>query len=121
MGSPPSDRTLVASYGVGQFKIGEQVYSRSILVLHNIVFELDIDNVTQLTEKVLERVFLASPKLDVLLVGYGASKGRVDRQLSDALRNAAIGFDVMNTGAACRTYNVLALEERQVAAVLIPL
>ena len=69
----------------------------------------------------MERVFLASPKLDILLVGYGLSKGQVDCRLSNALRNAAIGFDIMNTGAACRTYNVLALEERRVAAVVIPL
>jgi len=112
---------LVVSYGTGQFKVGEHLYMHSILLLRNNVFYLDIENVNQLTESVLERVFLASPKLDVLLIGYGVGKGRVNCQLTNALHNKAIGFDVMNTGAACRTYNVLALEERQVAAVLIPL
>ena len=119
--SPASEQALVQAYGPGQFKIGEQVYPRSILLFSGGVFQLDIESIDQLNETVLERVFLANPKLDILLVGYGLSKGQVDCQLSNALRNAAIGFDIMNTGAACRTYNVLALEERRVAAVVIPL
>ena len=116
-----SEQPLVASYGPGQFKITEHVYPCSILLFPGGVFQLDIESIDQLNETVLERVFLANPKLDILLIGYGLSKGQVDCQLSNALRNAAIGFDIMNTGAACRTYNVLALEERRVAAVLIPL
>ena len=116
-----SEQALVESYGPGQFKIAGHVYPCSILLFPGSVFQLDIESIDQLNETVLERVFLANPKLDILLVGYGLSKGQVDCQLSNALRNAAIGFDIMNTGAACRTYNVLALEERRVAAVLIPL
>ena len=119
--SSASEQALVQSYGPGQFKIGEQVYPRSILLFSGGVFQLDIESIDQLNETVLGRVFLTNPKLDILLVGYGFSKGQVDCRLSNALRNAAIGFDIMNTGAACRTYNVLALEERRVAAVLIPL
>ncbi|MFO1113453.1 MAG: Mth938-like domain-containing protein [Rhodospirillales bacterium] len=35
------------------------------------------------------------------------------------MRKAGIGVEWMNTGAACRTYNVLVLEDRDVAAALI--
>ena len=119
--SSASAQALVQSYGPGHFKIGVQVSPCSILLFPSGVFQLDIKSIDQLNESVLERVFLAGPKLDILLVGYGLSKGQLDCQLSNALRNAAIGFDIMNTGAACRTYNVLALEERRVAAVVIPL
>ena len=119
--SSASEKALVESYGPGQCKIAGHWYPCSILLFPGGVFQLDIESIDQLNETVLERVFLANPKLDILLVGYGLSKGQVDCQLSNALRNAAIGFDIMNTGAACRTYNVLALEERRVAAVLMPL
>ena len=119
--SSASEKALVEAYGPGQFKIAGHVYQCSILLFPGGVFQLDIESIDQLNETVLGRVFLTNPKLDILLVGYGFSKGQVDCQLSNALRNAAIGFDIMNTGAACRTYNVLALEERRVAAVLIPL
>lgn len=121
VGSLPSSQILVASYGPGRFKVGEYEYSCSILLFQNNVFQLDIQSLSQLNLTVLERVFLANPKLDVVLVGYGVSGGQLDGQLVNAFRSATIGFDVMNTGAACRTYNVLSLEERKVAAVLFPL
>ena len=95
------------------------MYPCSILLFPSGVFQLDIKSIDQLNETVLERVFLASPKLDILLVGYGLSKGQVDCRLSNALRNAAIGFDIMNTGAACRTFNVLLGEDRKIAAALM--
>jgi uncharacterized protein len=40
--------------------------------------------------------------------------------LRQALRQAGIVVDAMDTGAACRTYNVLLAEERRVAAALLP-
>ena len=42
-------------------------------------------------------------------------------KLQAALRAMGFGIDVMETGAACRTYNVLVGEERRVAAALLPL
>ncbi len=44
----------------------------------------------------------------------------VHTQIRDALKAAAITIEAMDTGAACRTYNVLLTEERRVAAALFP-
>ena len=55
----------------------------------------------------------------VLLLGTGAEIAPVDTSLRTALRGLGIGLEIMGTGAACRTFNVLLAEERAVIATLI--
>ncbi len=59
-------------------------------------------------------------RIDVLLVGTGAEIAHVPVAFRDALETAGIGVEVMNSPAACRTYNVLLGEGRRVAACLLP-
>lgn len=114
-------KILIKSYSAGQFEIGEDVYLNSILLCGNAVFELDVASIKDLSKDTLARLFNAQPKVDVFLIGWGGHQGRLNDDLNTALASAGIGVDVMNTGAACRTYNVLALDEREVAAILLPL
>lgn len=62
-----------------------------------------------------------SPQVDVtvLLIGTGARLVPVPAELRARLRAHGIGVEAMDTGAACRTFNVLLTEERAVAAALI--
>ena len=57
---------------------------------------------------------------DVLLLGCGPRAVLPPRALRDALRAKGLVVEPMDTGAACRTYNVLMAEDRRVAAALIP-
>jgi uncharacterized protein len=66
-------------------------------------------------------IIAAEPPVEVLLLGCGASLHFLTLDLRSALRNHKVGCDVMDTGAACRTYNVLIAESRRVAAALIAL
>ncbi|MFK7945201.1 MAG: Mth938-like domain-containing protein [Paracoccaceae bacterium] len=59
--------------------------------------------------------------IDVLLLGMGADIAPLDASLRTALEEAGIGYEVMSTPSACRTYNVLLTEDRLVAAALIPI
>lgn len=59
------------------------------------------------------------PPVKVLLVGCGRRMTLLAPDLRKALRDAGLVVDVMDTGAACRTYNVLLGEKRPVAAALI--
>ena len=61
-----------------------------------------------------------SGKIDVLLVGTGREIAQVPVAFRDALEAAGIGVEVMNSPAACRTYNVLLGEGRRIAACLTP-
>lgn len=58
--------------------------------------------------------------VDILLVGCGALSAFLPK-LKAELKAVGINADFMDTGAACRTYNVLMAEGRRVAAALIPL
>jgi uncharacterized protein len=63
----------------------------------------------------------ANPAVEVLLLGVGSRNAPVPAVLRKQLRDAGIVLDSMDTGAACRTYNVLMAEDRRVAAALIAL
>jgi uncharacterized protein len=57
--------------------------------------------------------------VEILLIGCGPRMRMVPRPLRDALKAARIAVEAMDTGAACRTYNMLLLEGRLVAAALL--
>jgi uncharacterized protein len=54
------------------------------------------------------------------LLGLGRRMGLVASDLRAALKASGIVIEAMDTGAACRTFNVLLGEERRVAAALLP-
>lgn len=58
--------------------------------------------------------------IDVLFVGTGAEIDHIPAALRDRLEAAGIGVEVMATGPACRSYNVLLSEGRRIAAALLP-
>jgi len=64
-------------------------------------------------------VLAAEPPVEVLLVGCGSAMALIDPDLRDAARARGVALEPMDTGAACRTYNVLMAEDRRVAAALI--
>ena len=60
-----------------------------------------------------------SPAVEILLLGYGAHGVPISAALRTSVRDLGLGLDFMDTGAACRTFNVLVQEDRRVAAALI--
>ncbi len=69
----------------------------------------------------LEVITGAEPRVELLLMGCGPAIQPLPPELRGALREAGIGIELMDTGAACRTYNILMAEDRRVAAALIAL
>jgi uncharacterized protein len=59
-------------------------------------------------------------QIDVLFVGMGAEIAHVPASFRDPVEAAGIGVEVMNSPAACRTYNVLLGEGRRIAVCLLP-
>jgi len=59
-------------------------------------------------------------QIDVLFVGMGAEIAHAPAAFKAALEAAGIGVEVMNSPAACRTYNVLLSEGRRIAVALLP-
>jgi uncharacterized protein len=60
-------------------------------------------------------------KPEIVILGTGASQRFPRPELSRALAASGVGVEVMDSRAACRTYNVLATEGRRVAAAILPI
>ena len=66
-----------------------------------------------------EEVVKCSPAIEILLLGSGTIAGYLPSKLREQLNERGIVLESMDTGAACRTFNVLLGEERRIAAALI--
>jgi uncharacterized protein len=115
---PPAAINVVRSYGPGTIRIGERTFSRSLIVTATRIIEdwrpLGIPDL-----RVTDLDPLLELRPEVLLIGSGTRQVFPDRATLAALYSAGLGFEIMDTGAACRTYNVLVAEGREVAAALI--
>ena len=118
--SQQSDRQFVTAYGDGGFQISGTRYSGAVIVLPTRTVAWQPGAFDSLTEDEFEAVVSADPPPEILLLGTGEGIRQVDLRIHRALNTRGIALDVMDTGAACRTYNVLMDEERRVAAALFP-
>lgn len=115
----PKNRQLITGYGNGGFKINGKFIPGSLIIFPEKTLPLAIDaNAISLSS--LQPV-LDEGEVELLLIGTGKVMQPIDPAIRTALKAKNIASDVMDTGAACRTYNVLMSEERKVAAVLISL
>jgi uncharacterized protein len=109
----------IESYGGGGFKISGQRYTGSLLVFPTRVVPWSATTPGDVTMALLGEVTAAAAALQVLLIGCGRTFVAPPVGLLPQLREAHTPAEWMDTGAACRTYNVLLLEGRRVAAALI--
>lgn len=117
-----SDRQVIQGYGPGSFSVSGQSFSTAIIVFPDRVERWDYAGaVDDLRPEDLQLVIDAAEEIDVVLFGCGAKMQFVKPALKQALSAQGVGLEAMDTGAACRTYNVLLAEGRRVAAVLLPL
>ena len=114
----PMTINVVRSYGPGVIRVGDRSFGSSVIVTPTTLIEdWRPSGIDRLLPEDLEPLLRMRP--EVLLIGSGMRQVFPDRATMAALYSAGLGFEVMDTGAACRTYNVLAAEGRDVAAALI--
>jgi uncharacterized protein len=117
----PAGRQIVESYGHGRFRVTGALYEGSVIVFPDRTIAWPVANAAGADPENLEVVSAAgrAGRIDLLLLGCGAKMALVPSSLRAALREAGVVVEPMDTGAACRTYNVLMAEGRHVAAALI--
>ena len=110
-----ADANLIRNYGPVGFTIAETLYPSAILLRAEgvEVIESEID-----FSKMLK--ILREERQELLLYGTGKEMQIFPEAWKASLRAAGISSEAMDTGAACRTYNVLLGEGRRVAALLLP-
>jgi uncharacterized protein len=109
----------IDAYGGGGFRFADMSHRGSILALPSGIRAWPVQTVQGLSESDLAPVLAESEAVELLLLGTGLDIAPITEALRRRFREARVGLDVMQTGAAARTYNVLVAENRRVAAALI--
>lgn len=140
---------IIQSYAGGGFKVSGAAYDGPIIVTPSSTFQWDVKsmpflrkqessqsegkvpafagkteeetgNAESLKVEDFQALIDMKAELDVALLGTGAKIQFLPPDLKQALKEQGLHIEVMDTGAACRTYNVLMAEGRRVAAALVP-
>ena len=116
--SPKTDQNIFTAYGDGYVMVNNTRHERSLIVFPDqLIEDWPAKNLEQLESSHLECLLPHQP--EIVLLGTGAKLQFPDHALISVLVKAQIGFEVMDTQATCRTYNILVDEGRRVAAALL--
>ncbi len=114
-------RAPIGGYGRGVFRTGGVQHRGSLLILPEATLPWEVASADALRLEDFAPVLAQGPSVGFLVLGTGSAQVFPDPAIRDAFTEAGIGLEAMDTGAACRTYNVLLGEERVFAAALIAL
>lgn len=110
---------LISGYGPEGIRIGARRYVRGILLMPNRILEdWGPDSPDALDSSHFQPLLELAP--ETVLLGTGRTQSFPPPAAYAILLERRIGLEAMDTGAACRTYNILMSEGRRVAAALMP-
>lgn len=129
MASGPEERHLptpapIEAYGNGGFRLGGKAgeglsHRGSLIFFPDGVWAWPVKSMADVNAQTLAQVFARGDVLDVFLIGAGRDPAVLPPALRALFQERSISVDVMTTGAAVRTYNVLLAENRRAGAGLI--
>jgi uncharacterized protein len=109
---------VVTGSGPGWVRVGTREYRENVVLTPDTVAPgFAPEGFEALAEADFERLLDTSP--EIVLLGTGATQRFPHPRLTAPLHRAQVGVEVMDTPAACRTYNILVAEGRSVTAALI--
>lgn len=112
------DVNLIRACSAHEITVRDQVIRGSVILsVGKVVTDWPPKSVTELKPEHLQMAVDSQPQ--VILLGTGANQVFPPPEVLAPVYRAGIGIEIMNTPAACRTYNVLVQEGRQVMAALI--
>ena len=108
---------MIRSISAGEVRIGDDVFNHTIALNTDTVFDdWPQKTIADLTEADFSLLLDGDP--EIIVLGTGQSNIFAPREVVFAMARRGTGFEVMNSAAAARTFNVLAGEGRRVAAIL---
>ena len=113
---------MIRAYGDGGFRIAEERFEGTVLIPPDGVSTPVLTTLGDIGAALAGDIIALTPRPEILLIGTGASPAALplNDPIRAQLRAAGIAVEVMATGPACRTFNVLLGEGRRIAAVLLP-
>ena len=118
-----ADSQVIQSYDKDGFKVSGKAYDNAICVATDQTdpWKQAANKTPQdLTLDDFQPLIAKADAIDVVLLGTGAAMTFLEPALRMQLKQAGLSIEFMDTGAACRTYNVLMAEGRRVVAALLP-
>lgn len=109
---------LVGRYGPAGIEVNGRQYTRPVILAPGFVHSVWVATPGELDPAALAPLWPQEPRI-LLLGGDGFLAAQL-KALRQSLVPRQVALEAMDLGAACRTYNVLAQEERAVAALLFP-
>ncbi|GGY02133.1 Mth938-like domain-containing protein [Paludibacterium paludis] len=110
-------QNLFTGYGDGHVLINRERHDGNLIVTPDSVRPWEVERFEALSEAHFTGLLGDSP--EVVIVGTGPTQRFFHPRLTAALTDAGIGVEIMDTRAACRTYNILLAEGRRVIAVIL--
>ena len=112
-------RAPIDAYGNGGFRFADMSHRGGLLLLPSGIYGWDEADAAALTVAALAPVLAERDAFEFLLLGTGARQIFPPADVRRAFEDAGLGLEVMTTGAAARTYNVLLAEKRAVAGAFM--
>lgn len=111
---------IIQAYGNGGFTASGVRHEGSVVVLGDRTLRWSPpDSLGELNLAHFTTILEAGADVEILLLGCGRRAATLPAGLRQELKAAGIAVETMDTGAACRTFNLLQMEGRRVAAMLI--
>ena len=115
--SAPGGANTITGYGENYVMVNGERHDSSVVVLRDRVLHWPAQSFEHLSAESFG--LLRELGVEIVLLGTGPRQRFPHPRLTAELTRAGIGVEVMDTQAACRTYNILVAEERRVAAALL--
>jgi len=116
----PQNQFFIRSVSEEGICVHNDFFTRPIIISgQRIVPDWNVASVDDINEESLQEIFDLEP--EVILIGTGNTQVFLPPAIQVHFFRHNVGFEVMTTDAACRTFNVLIAEGRQVVAALLPL
>lgn len=109
-------RCVFTGYGTGYVAVSQTHYERPIVVTYDAVEPWEVSDFSALGSEHFARLLAHDP--EIVLLGTGSQLRFPPPALTRPFSAAGVGLEVMDTHAACRTFNILSSEGRRVLAAV---
>jgi uncharacterized protein len=111
-----SGQNVFTGYGKGYVAVNNERHEQHLLVMPDRLLTWDVAGFEALDSFHVERLLAFEP--EIVILGTGAALRFPGPRFARPVTAAGIGLEVMDSQAACRTYNILASEGRRVLAAV---
>lgn len=110
---------IIEAYGDMGFRLAGHRHEGSIMLLPHSIVDLPVSDHAQFTVDLFECVFAPGENVEIMILGTGKTYKTPASEIIQSFVEHKTGLEAMDSGAACRTYNILVSEGRRVAAAIL--